>query len=78
MNEPKLYHTLRNRFETSKDLVKKGSTAQASDLNQLTITEALIEILATLDEISDTLLILTGVQRTTPATQPKSTPKATK
>ena len=60
MNKPRLYHTLRARFETSKDLVQKGKTAEASDLNQLTITEALIEILATLEEISESLQVLAG------------------
>jgi len=55
MNKPRLYHTLRARFETSKDLVQKGKTAEASDLNQLNINETLIEILAALEEISDTL-----------------------
>jgi len=55
MNKPRMYHTLRARWETSKDLVQKGKTAEASDLNQLSITEALIEILATLDEIAEAL-----------------------
>ena len=33
----------------------RGKTAEASDLNQLTITEAIIEILAALEEIADSL-----------------------
>ena len=48
MTEPKLYHTLRNRFEASEKFVEKGKTAEASDLNQLTIAEALIEMAALL------------------------------
>ena len=63
LNRPRLNHTLRRRFEASEKFVEKGKTAEASDLNQLTVTEALIEILATLEEISDVLQILAGVNK---------------
>lgn len=55
MNKPRTYHTLRARWETAEGYREHGKTSEASDLTQLTIAEALIEILATLEEISDTL-----------------------
>lgn len=73
MNKPRMYHTMRARWETAKDLVEKGKTAEADNLNQLTLSEALIEILATLDEIAGTLYILAnsfGEPTTAPKTKP--------
>ena len=55
MAEPKVVQTLETRFKASEQFIDKGKTAEASDLNQLTITQTLIEILATLDRIADVL-----------------------
>jgi len=55
MAETRIYKTLRARFEAAEDYRIRGKTSEASDLNQLTIAEALIEILATLQEISESL-----------------------
>ena len=80
MNHPRLYHTLRLRFEASEKFISKGKTAEASDLNQLTITETLIEILATLDEIAGTLYILASAKidlpGSTPPVEGSSNPKS--
>lgn len=70
LNHPRLYHTLRARFEAAEKQKDRGNTAAASDLNQLTITESLIEILAALENIASSLQIIAGETKG-PAGSPK-------
>jgi hypothetical protein len=76
MKKPQIYHTMRTRWESAREKAEKGDTAGADSINHLTATEALVEILDTLQDISENLAIIAGKEA--PAAIAKSSVKKDK
>jgi hypothetical protein len=54
---------IRRHYEVAENFDNKGNTAEGSMVVNEVLAETLIEILATLQEIADTLEVLAGVQK---------------